>query len=259
MHKPQLSDDIHRIWNQLADFDAANTQESLTCLLEAFCKLVQAQNAYWFGAVRLAKADTKDPLLGWRPRCLQYLHPAAQMAEAAKKKIDEMDRGIANLPSIRNAELAGTFRARRLADLVPAEWFKTDAYLHGFKGIGQSDVIFVGIPINQDAECYFGLIRDGDHPAFTKHECNLAAYILRGLKWFCRQQMLSRGLTVASDPLTATERNVLDGLLTGKTEKQIAAEQGRSYHTTHEYVSTLYRKFGVNNRPALMSLWLGRK
>lgn len=259
MTKPEFYDEVHELWDQLGDFDAAHAQESLKCLLEALCKLVRAQNAYWFGAVRVANANAKDPLSGWRPRCLYYLHPCEQMGDAAKEKIGDMDRGKANVPSIRNAELAGTFRAKRLADLMPKEWFETDAYLRDFKGIGQGDVIFVGIPVNEDAECYFGIIRDSDHPSFTERERDFAAYILRGLKWFCRQQMLSRGLTVASTPLTATERIVLDELLTSSTEKQIAEKLGRSYHTTHEYVTAIYRKFGVNNRPALMSLWLGRK
>jgi DNA-binding NarL/FixJ family response regulator len=46
--------------------------------------------------------------------------------------------------------------------------------------------------------------------------------------------------------------------LTGLPEKQIAEELGRSYHTIHEYVSAVFRKFGVNNRAALMALWLGQ-
>jgi len=46
--------------------------------------------------------------------------------------------------------------------------------------------------------------------------------------------------------------------LTGLPEKEIAAAQGHSYHTTHEYVSAIFRKFGVSNRSALMALWLGR-
>jgi DNA-binding CsgD family transcriptional regulator len=50
----------------------------------------------------------------------------------------------------------------------------------------------------------------------------------------------------------------LQGLLTGQPEKQIATALDQSHHTTHEYVMTIYRKFGVNNRPALMALWLGK-
>jgi DNA-binding NarL/FixJ family response regulator len=46
--------------------------------------------------------------------------------------------------------------------------------------------------------------------------------------------------------------------MTGLPEKEIAADLGQSFHTTHEYVTAIYRKFGVKNRPALMALWLGQ-
>lgn len=62
----------------------------------------------------------------------------------------------------------------------------------------------------------------------------------------------------ASSPLTPVERQVLQSLLTGLSEKAIASAQSQSYHTTHEYVTSIYRKFGVNNRAALMALWLGK-
>jgi DNA-binding CsgD family transcriptional regulator len=70
--------------------------------------------------------------------------------------------------------------------------------------------------------------------------------------------MLSHGLLAAATPLTPTERRVLHLLLTGLPEKLIAEQLERSYHTTHEWIMSIYRKFGVNNRAALMALWLGQ-
>ena len=49
-----------------------------------------------------------------------------------------------------------------------------------------------------------------------------------------------------------TERRVLHLLLTGLPEKLIAQELARSYHTIHEYVSAVFRKFGVNTQASLM-------
>ena len=95
-------------------------------------------------------------------------------------------------------------------------------------------------------------------PPFTESERDVIAFALRGIKWFHRQLLLSHGLLVANTPLTPVERHVLQGLLTGLAEKEIAAAQGHSYHTTHRHVSSIFRKFGVNNRSALMALWLGR-
>lgn len=67
-----------------------------------------------------------------------------------------------------------------------------------------------------------------------------------------------KNLALNGTTLTSVERRVLQGLLSGLSEKRIAAAQGHSYHTTHQYVTAIYRKFGVNSRAALMALWLGQ-
>jgi DNA-binding CsgD family transcriptional regulator len=51
-------------------------------------------------------------------------------------------------------------------------------------------------------------------------------------------------------------REVLDCLLEGDGEKQVAARLGLSRHTVHEYVGQLYRRFGVCSRPELLALCL---
>jgi DNA-binding NarL/FixJ family response regulator len=64
----------------------------------------------------------------------------------------------------------------------------------------------------------------------------------------------------------APKRSALDGadlsprlretgaaLMTGASEKQIASRLGLSPHTTHHYVKTLYRHFGVSSRAEFMA------
>jgi DNA-binding CsgD family transcriptional regulator len=48
-------------------------------------------------------------------------------------------------------------------------------------------------------------------------------------------------------------KQVLDRLLTGASEKQVAATLGISRHTTHDYVSDLYRRFAVSSRGELLA------
>jgi len=49
-------------------------------------------------------------------------------------------------------------------------------------------------------------------------------------------------------------RQTLDALITtGDSEKQIADRLGISPHTAHQYVKTLFRRFGVNSRAELMA------
>lgn len=256
MDSPQL-EHIHTLWDELADFDAARADESLNHLMASLCQFVNAQNANWVGSVRMPDILPGDPVHGWRPRVIHFLHPSAAIDASMKEQTRNLEQGNVDETTILNVALAGTFRTNRAVDLASG-WLESDYCRRYFTAFGLTDVIWAGAPINSDAECYFGVFRDGNQPRFTPEERDLVGYVLRGLKWFYRRQMLSRGLMVASTPLTTTEREVLGGLLGGLSEKQIATARHKSPHTTHEYVSSIYRKFGVNNRPALMALWLGK-
>lgn len=248
----------HVLWDELADYDAASGDEAIDHLLASLCALVDAQNANWVGAVRLSDIVPDDPLKGWRPRVIRFLHPSQPLDDAGREQTRKLAHGTIDITTIRNVALCGRFRANRLVDLAGEDWFESDYYRRYYRDVGRGDAIWAGCPVNADAEVYFGIFRDRQQPRFSPPDCATVAYALRGIKWFHRRQMLSHGLLVASAPLTQVERSVLQGLLTGQSEKQIAAALGRSYHTTHEYVTVLFRKFDVNNRAALMALWLGK-
>ncbi|HZW24445.1 MAG TPA: helix-turn-helix transcriptional regulator [Gallionella sp.] len=249
---------IHRLWDELADFDAARSDEALDHLLSALCHLVDAQNANWIGAVRMGNILPGDPVGGWRPRYIDYLHPLRQVVEKTEEQVRMLEAGVIDITTVKNVSFAGRFRCNLLADLVPPEWFDSDYYHTFYLNSGHADAIWAGCPVNEDAEVYFGIFRDAAHSRFSVADRDAVAYALRGIKWFHRQLMLSHGVLVAATMLTPAERTVLHLLLTGLAEKQIAVELGRSYHTTHEYVSSIYRKYGVNNRASLMALWLGQ-
>lgn len=253
-----LADRIHRLWDELADFDAARPDAARDHLLASLCALVDAQNANWLGAVRLPDIAPVDPAHGWRPRKVIYLHPSPPIDAALAEQVKRIEQGNIDLSTVRNVAQAGVFRANRLIDLVPEEWFASAYYQAYYKGLGREDAIWAGCPVNEDAEVYFGIFRHVGRPRFGAAERETVAYALRGLKWFHRRQMLAHGLLVASTPLTAAERAVLQELLTGRPEKEIAAGLDKSHHTIHEYVTNIYRKFGVQNRAALMALWLGK-
>lgn len=249
---------IHTLWDELADFDAARSDEALTHLMGKLCTLAEAWNIVWVGIVRLDVSFPSDPVKGWRPRIVRYLHPSPPLDDNAREQMAKLEQGIVDITSIRNAEGAGAFRANRLCDLVGPEWFESPYYQIHFLGLGTADAVWVASPVNEDTESWFGIFRAPDTPPFTEAERDAVAYALRGIKWFHRQLMLSHGLLVAATPLTPAERRVLHLLLTGLSEKLIAVELDRSFHTTHECVTAIFRKFGVNNRAGLMSLWLGQ-
>lgn len=254
--KPQ-EELIHALWDRLADFDAAQVDAALIFLLEGLCELVSAQNADWIGVVRLADTNG-DPAHGWRPPVVRFLCPTAKLVAAVKEQTRRIEQKQIHPVAEKMFDMAGRFRACRLCDLLPPSWFGEAFYRSYYVDNGHVDAVYIAVPVNEDAESYFGVFRASGCPPFTERERDLLAYALRGIKWFHRRLLLSHGLLIAETALTPAERQVLKSLLTGQTEKQIAAELGQSHHTTHGHVASIYRKFGVSNRPALTALWLGR-
>jgi hypothetical protein len=64
------SDLIHRLWDELADFDASRSDEALLQFMESLCLLVGARDAFWMGAVRM---NTSFPLTPTERRGLHLL------------------------------------------------------------------------------------------------------------------------------------------------------------------------------------------
>lgn len=252
---PAVRERIHTIWDALADFDAARVDEALAYLQTSLCELIDAQNAKWGGAVRMGTALPEDK--AGQPVIRALRHDEKPLISLIKQMRDP-ECGAVKGEVIRIVGMSGRFQVCRLCDVMSSECFDFPFFRSYYRGCGHRDGAYVAFPVNEDAESWFGLSRGAEQPPFTAEERNTLAYALRGIKWFHRQLLLSHGLLVASTPLTHVERQVLQGLLTGLAEKEIAAAQGQSFHTTHGYVGSIFRKFGVNNRAALMALWLGR-
>jgi DNA-binding CsgD family transcriptional regulator len=251
---------IQDLWDNLSEFDASRHDEAFGFLLRELCGLVGARNANWIGAVRLADTGPRDPLRGWRPRLVRFLHPAVALDTSVKEQMERLDDPAlaVDVSVVNNVAQTGRLRANRMVDLAPPEWLDGYYYRTFYLATGIKDAVWAGCPVNADSEVYIGLFRGPEDPPFARVDCDHVLAALRGLKWFMRQQLLSHGLLVANAPLTPVERETLQGLLAGQTEKEIARAQERGLHTVHEYVKALYRKFGVRNRATLMALWLGK-
>jgi DNA-binding CsgD family transcriptional regulator len=59
--------------------------------------------------------------------------------------------------------------------------------------------------------------------------------------------------------LSRREKQTLEALLSGASEKQIAAKLGLSPHTVHQYVKAIYRAFTVQSRAELLARVLGER
>lgn len=252
-------DTIQGLWDKLSDFDAAHTEKALHFLMRSVCTLIHAQRACWFGWVRLKAAGRGDTLHGWRPQGLTFLDEQPIDQKIYKKAMRQVETGIVDECTIKHSREAGRFRAVLLKDHVSPEYYESDGFHLHFGSRDMTDVAFVIAPVNRDAESFFSFMRTGPHEAFTALERDLAAYVLRPLRWFHRQLILSHGLLVAKRPVTPAERRVLNQLLTEKSEKQIAEALDLTSSTAHTYIREIYRKFGVHSRSGLVALWLGQR
>ncbi|WP_440959199.1 response regulator transcription factor [Oceanicaulis sp. LC35] len=254
-----FSERIYTLWDELSDLGAARAEESRRYLLSEVADMVDARQADWIGVVRLSQTMYRDPMFGWRPRSVFALHPDPNIANVIKEAFSQMEQGAPDVTTVRNAELAGTFRAFRLDELATREWYEGEAYKTNYRAIDRLDSIWVGIPVNEDVEVQIGFHRALDQAPFDDGDKEIVSHALRGIRWFYRQQMLAEGVGMASEQLTPTEGQVLQGLLRGISEREIAEENSQSPHTTHDHVKRIYRKYGVSSRSALMALWLGRQ
>lgn len=254
-----VRDDVHHLWDELSDFDVGHTDEARRHLQTRLCAMVGAWNSTWGGAFRIEPCpEHDDPLRGWRVAITQLLHPfKAPDSDGPFKALQErwnrregMDPSF--LLPMRNV---GEFRTYGHRRDMPPEWFDDLAYRLFCEPYGTVDSLWVGFPINSDAESHFGFY---SHRVFSGQDIALLAYALRGIKWFHRQLMLTSGPLVAKHPLTPTERRVLKLLLTKASEKVMSEQLGLAASTTHQHVVSLFRKFAVRSRAELMSLWLTR-
>jgi len=72
-----------------------------------------------------------------------------------------------------------------------------------------------------------------------------------------QEELLEPPVTLKA-PLSPRQRNTLNRLLEGESEKEVAKEMGLSHHTVHIYVKQLYRYYGVRSRAELQSWFYKR-
>lgn len=279
----RATDETYALWQRLATFRAAETQDALHHLMEWLVGAIDADNIIWIGAVRAlhGAAAESDPFFGWRLRARTPLRPDPESyrrllkqyydghhygkltptyyERSHKEKLDHV--GMTGRASLAGA---GRFRVHRWRDgwIDFAAFRRTLHYRLYYQQPGIIDRMTIGFPVNADAESFLLIDRhrrqSGERRRpFTAREAAIAGGAVRGVPQLHRRLLLDHGLLTDDKPLGPAERRVLSGLLSGRTEKQIAAATGQSPATLHKYVTALYKRFGVNGRPALMALWLG--
>ena len=102
---------------------------------------------------------------------------------------------------------------------------------------------------------------------FTREERDLVQIFHIEAGWLAASRAPALVAAAAVDPalearrasLAPRARDVLDALLTGAADKEIAVRLHISPHTVRQYVKAIYRQFEVSSRGELAARWFGRR
>lgn len=209
------------------------------------------------GTLRVQDKAFSDSAMCWKPRHVVRLSDGFEQDMARTESPKRIDSKDADACLLSHPGEAGRFGISVQDERLDSACSESELCESSDPLTDTGEVIFVCTPVTQDAESWFAFERlDAKKPRFSQREKLLLEHAVRPMKWFHRQLALHHGSIVASEPLTSSERKVLSGLLTAKTESQIADHLNLSKSTVHTYCVRICRKFGVRGRTGLTALWL---
>ncbi|NVJ06373.1 hypothetical protein HUW63_14150 [Myxococcus sp. AM001] len=164
------------------------------------------------------------------------------------------------------ARNAGRLRSACREELVSdQEWYSHPHVAEWGRGMGYDDILVSAVPLGAGASAYLVATRPWGDRRFgeRERERELLELLFRSASWCYRswlepQHDTQGGLRLdgVRSHLPPRHRAILEQLLTGRSEKQIAASTGLSLRTTHKYIEYVYRAFAVSSRAELMALWV---
>jgi DNA-binding CsgD family transcriptional regulator len=152
----------------------------------------------------------------------------------------------------------GRLLTRSRKQLVPdAVWYRSAAWEYR-RPIGIDEQLTSVYQISEGgAISGIALHRPARERGFSPREQRLVSFFHEELG-----RLIGNALVSATEPsperLSPRLRQTLACLLEGDSEKQVATRLGLSHATTHQYITALYRHFGVSSRGQLLAHMLKR-
>lgn len=148
---------------------------------------------------------------------------------------------------------SGETTARRRDVLSDSVWY-SDPHLDGWKSIGLDETMASVRPLKTQG---LGLLarREWGSRAYRKEDKEKLHLLSNTFLWLF-QNLEVDGYFGAPLEVPIRQQQVLQGLLRGYSEKEIAAQLVLSPRTVHKYVEHLLRHFGVHSRAKLMAMWI---
>jgi DNA-binding CsgD family transcriptional regulator len=166
------------------------------------------------------------------------------------------DRYFAEHPLVRfHASHSGSGSHRISDSLQQAEFRESPLYNDYYRRIGIHHVIAVPLFVDRGLLVSFVLNRNGRD--FSDRERMLLDLVREPLAALYRHA-LARQRSFGALPVTSREREVLEWLAAGKTDREIAELLGMSPRTVQKHLQHIYEKLGVETRTAAAMRALGK-
>lgn len=186
--------------------------------------------------------EVEDVMLGFDSPELQALY-------------EDIRTGRCVDPAMRAIVRTGVGVARRCELVDDATWY-ADPIVQRRLAAGVDDALLCVRPLPDGRLLGVGYHRRVGAPRFSLEDLAVAEVLEPEAAWLLRD--VTRADRLALARLSRRERQTLELLVQGRSEKEAAAELDVSPSTLHTYVKRLYRRLRVRSRPELMALALLR-
>lgn len=167
------------------------------------------------------------------------------------------DRHFAEHPLVRFHSSTPRGGSHRISDSLAQNEFRESAlYNDYYRRIGIDHVIAVPLFVDRGLLVSFVLNRNGMD--FSDREKALLDLVREPLAALYRHA-LSRERALGALPVTPREREVLEWLAAGKTDREIGEILGVSPRTVQKHLQHIYEKLGVETRTAAVMRALGKR
>jgi DNA-binding CsgD family transcriptional regulator len=171
------------------------------------------------------------------------------------REIAAFDRHFFVHPLVREHGRNPAAVTKRISDLVPADDFRcTPLYDEYYRVIGIEHV--TAVPVYVDQRFLVSFVLNRGAAAFSDRDRELLDIVRPHLANLYRLSVaIDRANSTPTGgwdtaPLTPREREVLDWVAAGKTNRDIAAILGASPRTVEKHLERIYEKLGVETRTA---------
>ena len=166
------------------------------------------------------------------------------------RQIEVFDRYFPQHPLVRAHGRNPAAVTRRISDLVPGDAFlETPLYNDYYRPIGIRHAM--ALPIYVDRRLLVSFVFNRASSAFGERELELAETLRPHLANLYRLVGARTPATPGTGAaLTAREREVLEWVAAGKTNRDIAAILGARSRTIEKHLERIYEKLGVETRTA---------